>query len=75
MIDFDDCGWGYFLCDLAALLGNLADSPRFTDLRRAVLDTYRSIRPLPTSWERHLPVLMAARPRHGQRRSGRSSPS
>ncbi len=62
ILDFDDLGWGYFLYDLAPLLGNLFDWPEaHTRLRRAFLDGYRSVRPLPTSLEHHLPVLMAAR--------------
>ena len=61
VIDFDDLGWGYFLYDLAPLLGNLADFPRYRPMRDAFLAGYRSVRDLPTEIERHLPVLMAAR--------------
>ena len=62
VLDFDDVGWGYFLYDLAPLLGNLFDWPdAFRRLRRAFLDGYRSVRSLPVEVERHLPVLMAAR--------------
>jgi Ser/Thr protein kinase RdoA (MazF antagonist) len=62
VIDFDDLGWGYYLYDLAPLLGNLADFPdAYVELRRAFLAGYRSIRPLPRWLEVHLPILMAAR--------------
>lgn len=62
ILDFDDLGLGYFLYDLAPLLGNLFDWPEaHTRLRRAFLDGYRSARPLPDELERHLPVMMAAR--------------
>lgn len=62
VLDFDDVGWGYFLYDLAPLLGNLFDWPdAYGRLRRAFLDGYRSVRALPTDLERHLPALMAAR--------------
>ena len=62
ILDFDDLGWGYFLYDLAPLLGNLFDWPdAYGPLRRAFLAGYRSVRPLPAELERHLPVLMAAR--------------
>ncbi len=62
MLDFDDLGWGYFLYDLAPLLGNLADFPEsYPRLRRAFLAGYRSVRALPLSLEKHLPILMAAR--------------
>jgi Ser/Thr protein kinase RdoA (MazF antagonist) len=62
VLDFDDVGWGYFLYDLAPLLGNLFDWPdAYSQLRRAFLDGYRSVRALPAELECHLPVLMAAR--------------
>jgi Ser/Thr protein kinase RdoA (MazF antagonist) len=62
ILDFDDLGWGYFLYDLAPLLGNLFDYPdAYGRLRRALLAGYRSVRPLPSALEAHLPVLMAAR--------------
>jgi Ser/Thr protein kinase RdoA (MazF antagonist) len=61
IVDFDDCGWGYLLYDLCPLLGNLADFPGYPTRRRAFLAGYRSVRHLPTAWEAHLPLLMAAR--------------
>jgi len=62
ILDFDDLGWGYFLYDLAPLLGNLSDWPdAYSRLRRAFLDGYRGVRSLPPPLEAHLPVLMAAR--------------
>jgi Ser/Thr protein kinase RdoA (MazF antagonist) len=62
VLDFDDLGLGYYLFDLAPLLGNLADFPEsYPRLRRAFLAGYRSIRALPPALEAHLPVLMAAR--------------
>ena len=61
VLDFDDCGWGHFLYDLAPLLGNLSDSDRFLILGRAVLAGYRRVRALPEGAEGDLPVLMAAR--------------
>jgi Ser/Thr protein kinase RdoA (MazF antagonist) len=61
VLDFDDLGWGYFLYDLCPLLGNLAEFPRYTAMRRAFLAGYRSVRSLPSDLEAHLPILMAAR--------------
>jgi Ser/Thr protein kinase RdoA (MazF antagonist) len=61
VLDFDDLGWGYFAYDLCPLLGNLADFPNYTTLRRLFLDGYRSVRDLPSELEPHLPILMAAR--------------
>jgi Ser/Thr protein kinase RdoA (MazF antagonist) len=61
VIDFDECGWGHFLYDLAPVVGNLSDYRHFRQLRAAFLDGYRSVRALPVEYEVHLPVLMAAR--------------
>jgi Ser/Thr protein kinase RdoA (MazF antagonist) len=62
ILDFDDLGWGSFLYDLAPILGNFLDFPgSYASHRRAFLAGYRSVRELPRSLERHLPVLMAAR--------------
>jgi Ser/Thr protein kinase RdoA (MazF antagonist) len=53
--------------DLCPLLGNLAGYPAgpynsdYPTLRDALLEGYRNIRSFPVEWERHLPVLMAAR--------------
>jgi hypothetical protein len=47
VLDFDDCGWGHFLYDLAPLLGNLSDADRFPPLARAFLAGYRRVRALP----------------------------
>jgi Ser/Thr protein kinase RdoA (MazF antagonist) len=47
VLDFDDCGWGYFLYDLAPLLGNLSDSDGFPSLARAFLAGYRRAGALP----------------------------
>jgi Ser/Thr protein kinase RdoA (MazF antagonist) len=67
VFDFEDCGLGCYLYDLCPLLGNLAGypadtyNPDYPMLRDALLSGYRSSRALPVEWERHLPVLMAAR--------------
>ncbi|WP_152362204.1 phosphotransferase enzyme family protein [Microlunatus speluncae] len=58
VIDFDDCGHGYYLYDLGPVLGNLIDHPA---ARRALINGYHRIRPLPPDWERHLPLMMAVR--------------
>ncbi|WP_026925228.1 phosphotransferase enzyme family protein [Glycomyces arizonensis] len=61
ILDFDDCGWGHYLYDLAPVMGNLSDYPHFEELRQAFLTGYRIVRSLPEELETHLPVLMAAR--------------
>ncbi|WP_199042977.1 phosphotransferase enzyme family protein [Glycomyces salinus] len=61
VLDFDDCGWGHYLYDLAPVMGNLSDYAHFEDLKHAFLTGYRIVRPLSANLETHLPVLMAAR--------------
>ena len=61
VFDFDECGWGHFLYDLAPVLGNLYDYRHFRVLYRVFLEGYRSVRALPVEFEAHLPMLMAAR--------------
>ncbi|WP_242425058.1 phosphotransferase enzyme family protein, partial [Frankia sp. EI5c] len=46
LIDFDDCGFGWFLYDLAAALSFLEHSPVLPALVGAWLDAYREHRPL-----------------------------
>jgi Ser/Thr protein kinase RdoA (MazF antagonist) len=60
-IDFDDCGWGHLLWDLAVTLSEVQYFPNFEILRTAVLRGYRRVRPLPEDLERHLEPLMALR--------------
>lgn len=61
VIDFDDCGWGFYLYDLAPILGNFSDYPHARALTRAFLAGYRSVRLLPEAHERHFPLLIATR--------------
>lgn len=58
VIDFDDCGWGYFAFDLASLLDSFArhvarDLDDERALRDAYLQGYESVRALPAELERH----------------------
>ncbi len=46
-IDFDDCGFGYRLFDLATTLYKAVDEPDFADLQAALLRGYASQRALP----------------------------
>jgi Ser/Thr protein kinase RdoA (MazF antagonist) len=69
ILDFDDCGFGYFLYDLGPLLGNLKDYEedygyRAIQLRHAFVDGYRSQRALSATDEAHLDLLIAARHAH-----------
>lgn len=58
VIDFDDCGYGYFLYDLGPVLSNLIHYP---SLQSALIRGYSQIRQLPPGWHQHLLIMMAAR--------------
>jgi Ser/Thr protein kinase RdoA (MazF antagonist) len=60
-IDFDDCGWGFHLYDLAVVLCELETRPRYKELRDAFLDAYAQIRPLPEDHTTHLRALSVLR--------------
>ena len=47
LIDFDDCGLGWFMYDFAAAVSFIEDDPRLPDLRSAWVQGYRSVRALP----------------------------
>ena len=46
LIDFDDCGTGWFMYDFAAAISFIEDDPAVPALRSAWLEGYRSVRPL-----------------------------
>jgi Ser/Thr protein kinase RdoA (MazF antagonist) len=60
-IDFDDCGYGHWLYDLAVPLTQLHRHPVFPALRQALLAGYRRRRPLPLGQEAHLETFIALR--------------
>lgn len=60
-IDFDDCGYGHWLYDLAVTLYCLKDHPHFAVLRKAFLTGYRRNRPLSNEQEERLETFMALR--------------
>jgi Ser/Thr protein kinase RdoA (MazF antagonist) len=60
-IDFDDCGWGFHLYDLAVTLWELEDRPRYEELRDALLEAYAERRPLPRDHDTHLRALSLLR--------------
>ena len=49
LIDFDDCGFGWFMYDFAASISFIEDSPRIPVYKRAWLAGYQSIRSLSDS--------------------------
>ncbi len=60
-IDFDDCSWGYFLYDLAPLMLQFKDEPRYPELRDALWEGYTAQRPLPDTNRAYLETFVAAR--------------
>jgi Ser/Thr protein kinase RdoA (MazF antagonist) len=60
-IDFDDCGYGHWLYDLAVPLKVLQGHPAYAGLRQGLLSGYRRRRPLPVDQEAHLETFIALR--------------
>lgn len=60
-IDFDDCGWGHFVYDLAVTLSELRGRPDYELLREGLLRGYRAVCPLPAEHERYLEVFHGLR--------------
>jgi Ser/Thr protein kinase RdoA (MazF antagonist) len=60
-IDFDDCGWGPYLYDVAVTLSELEERPIYPSLRETLLNTYVRYRPLPADFETHLHALSVLR--------------
>lgn len=61
VIDFADCGLGYFLYDLGITLFGLWGLDEDESQRRAFLEGYRAVRTLPSEQERMLDLFVAAR--------------
>lgn len=59
-IDFDDCGWGHYLYDIAVSLTWLRQREDFPALRTAFLFGYRTVRDLTVEDEARLPLFYAA---------------
>jgi Ser/Thr protein kinase RdoA (MazF antagonist) len=60
-IDFDDCGWGHFVYDLAVASSELRHRQDHPDLLAALLRGYRGVRAFPVEHERHLEVFVGLR--------------
>ncbi len=61
VIDFDDCGYGYWLYDIAVSLWELRRRDDYPDFRSALIDGYTQRRPLPPGGLAHLDDFIAAR--------------
>jgi Ser/Thr protein kinase RdoA (MazF antagonist) len=60
-IDFDDCGYGHYLYDMAVTLFNVRFREKTPLLRERFLAGYRSIRPLSAEHEHYLDTFMDLR--------------
>ncbi|MDQ3928719.1 MAG: phosphotransferase, partial [Chloroflexota bacterium] len=60
-IDFSDCGWGYYLYDMAITLGELKHREDYPALHAAFLAGYRQARPLSEQHEGLINTFMVAR--------------
>jgi Ser/Thr protein kinase RdoA (MazF antagonist) len=61
VIDFDDCGWGFFLYDLAVPLSEVSLRPAYPAMRDALLEAYARRRGLPDDAGTHVDAFIALR--------------
>ncbi|GIU84882.1 MAG: aminoglycoside phosphotransferase [Acidimicrobiales bacterium] len=61
LLDFDDCGDGWFVFDLTPALVSVATREDYQHLRSALLDGYSSVAPVPEEWESLIPFFFAVR--------------
>ncbi len=61
LIDFDDCGHGWFMYDFAASISFIEDDPRIPTLRAAWLKGYRSVRLLSAEDEAEIDTFIMLR--------------
>jgi Ser/Thr protein kinase RdoA (MazF antagonist) len=61
IIDFDDCGDGWYLFDLATALSFLEERPDVPDLIASWLEGYRNVEHIPADIETEIPTLIMLR--------------
>jgi Ser/Thr protein kinase RdoA (MazF antagonist) len=61
LIDFDDCGFGWFMYDFAAAVSFMEDDPRVPDLKEAWVRGYRKVRPLSPEDEAEIDTFVMLR--------------
>ena len=61
VIDFDDCGYAWFMYDFATTVSFMEDHPRVPELREAWLEGYRSVAPLDAADEAELDTFVMLR--------------
>lgn len=60
-IDFELCGWGHYIYDLAVTVSTLLARVDLPALCTGLLHGYRQVRPLPAAHEALIPTFVAAR--------------
>ena len=61
LIDFDDCGFGWFLYDFAAAISFIEDHPQVPQLKQSWLKGYRKVRAISAEEERELDSFIMLR--------------
>jgi Ser/Thr protein kinase RdoA (MazF antagonist) len=61
VIDFDDCGFAWFMYDFATTVSFMEDHPRVPELRQAWVEGYRSVAPLAEGDEAELDTFVMLR--------------
>ena len=61
VIDFDDCGWSWFLYDFGTAVSFFEHDPRVPELTDAWVRGYRTVRKLPKEDEAELPTFVMMR--------------
>ena len=61
LIDFDDCGFGWFMYDFAAAISFIEDDQRVPELKSAWLNGYRVVRALPAEDEAEIDTMIMLR--------------
>ena len=61
VIDFDDCGWGWWLYDFGAAVSFFEHDPRVPELLQAWLRGYRTVLPVPAADEAEIPTFVLMR--------------
>lgn len=61
IIDFDDCGFGWYLFDLASALSFLEERPDVPELINCWLKGYRKVAEIPADIEAEIPTLIMLR--------------
>lgn len=61
LIDFDDCGLGWFMYDFAAGISFMEDHPQVPDMKDAWVEGYRKVRPLSAAEEHEIESFIMLR--------------